>query len=124
MKPAAGAIPANPAIAPFITAEMVGFPVLAQLRKTHTNAQVEAPIGVTRRAFAAKAPEANARPALKPNPPNHKREPPIAANGRLWGTIIWGPKFLRLPNTKAAARDAIPALVCITIPPAKSKTPS
>ena len=30
---------------------------------------------------------------------------------------------LRLPRTRAATRPAIPALMCTTVPPAKSSTP-
>jgi hypothetical protein len=33
------------------------------------------------------------------------------------------PKPLRLPITKAQTRPATPALMCTTVPPAKSSTP-
>src|SRR5688500_10374709 len=111
MKPAVGVIPANPEIAPFIAALTVGFPVLFQLNSIQTSAQVQAPICVASRALAASAPDARALPALKPNHPSHRRVAPIAASGRLWGTIISGPNPFRQPKTKADARAAIPALV-------------
>ncbi len=83
MKPAVGVIPANPEIAPFIAALTVGFPVLFQLNSIQTSAQVQAPIWVASRALAARAPDARALPALKPNHPIHRRVAPIAASGRL-----------------------------------------
>ena len=41
----------------------------------------------------------------------------------LCGAIDVVGKPLRLPSTSAATRPAMPALMCTTVPPAKSSTP-
>ena len=41
----------------------------------------------------------------------------------LWGAIESLPKPMRLPTTKAPTNAAIPALMCTTVPPAKSLAP-
>jgi len=61
-----------------------------------------------------------ADPALKPNQPNHSRAAPSMTNGRLCGRMTSLPKPLRLPTTRASTRAATPALMCTTVPPAKS----
>src|SRR5687767_9880038 len=109
MKPAAGVTPARPQIAPLIAAVVDGFFDLFHDSKIQTTADVTAPIWVTRNAFAAKAPDASALPALKPNQPNQSKDAPRTARGILCGTIISGPKFFRRPKTSAAAIEAKPA---------------
>src|SRR5919106_2216977 len=123
IKPAAGVTPARPEMAPLMTAVVEGFPALFHERNSHTIADVAEPTCVTSRVLAARPPDANALPELNPNQPIHSRLAPRTARGMLWGTMISGPKFLLRPKTKAAAMDASPALVWITMPPAKSKTP-
>src|SRR5919108_4159563 len=123
IKPAAGVTPAKPDIAPLMAAVVDGLPALFHDRSIHTTADVAEAICVTRSVLAANDPDAKALPALNPNQPIHSNVAPITASGILWGTMISGPKFFLLPKTTAAAREAIPALVWITIPPAKSKTP-
>src|SRR5919106_3271132 len=123
MKPAAGVTPARPQIAPLIAAVVDGFFDLFQESKIQTTAEVTAPICVTRKALAAKEPDASALPALNPNQPNQSKDAPRTASGILCGTMISGPKFFRRPKTSAAAIEANPADVWITIPPAKSYTP-
>src|SRR5580700_2794916 len=66
---------------------------------------------------------ATAEPALKPNQPTHSSEAPITVSVRLDGAIDSLPRPWRLPSTSAVARPAIPALICTTVPPAKSSTP-
>jgi hypothetical protein len=66
--------------------------------------------------------EATAEPALKPNQPTHSSEAPITVSVRLCGAIDSLPKPWRLPSISAVARPAIPALMCTTVPPAKSST--
>src|ERR671919_824057 len=123
IKPAAGVTPARPEMAPLMTAVVEGFPALFHERNNHTIADVTEPMWVTSKVLAAKPPDANALPALNPNHPIHSKLAPKTASGMLWGTMISGPKFLLRPKIKAAATDASPALVWITMPPAKSKTP-
>ena len=41
-------------------------------------------------------------------------------SGRLWGRIATRPKPCRLPTTRASTSAATPALMCTTVPPAKS----
>ena len=41
-------------------------------------------------------------------------------SGTLCGRIAILPKPIRLPTTSASTRPAIPALMCTTVPPAKS----
>src|SRR5215475_1194761 len=74
-------------------------------------------------ASAAEPLASNADPALKPNQPNHSIDAPIMVIVRLCGGIGSLPKPVRLPNTIAPTRPATPALMCTTVPPAKSNAP-
>ena len=65
-----------------------------------------------------------AEPALKPNQPTHSSDVPIRVSVRLCGAIGSLPKPIRLPSTRQQTRPAMPALMCTTVPPAKSSTPS
>ena len=60
---------------------------------------------------------------MKPNQPTHSSEAPIIVIGRLCGAIASRPKPMRLPSTYAPTRPAMPALMCTTVPPAKSSAP-
>src|SRR5262249_39068067 len=63
-------------------------------------------------------PAVTAEPALKPNQPTHSNEAPMKVS-----TILCpGPLSLRLPRQIAHIRPATPALICTTVPPAKSST--
>jgi hypothetical protein len=75
------------------------------------------------KASAAEPFASRAEPALKPNQPNHRSEAPIMVIGRLCGVIFSLPKPMRLPTMKAPTRPAMPALICTTVPPAKSSAP-
>src|SRR4030042_1985385 len=80
---------------------------------------------VATKAFEAKPPEVRALPALKPNQPNHRRAAPNTTIGILLGSIgslSWYP--LRGPSTMASANADTPALMCTTVPPAKSRAPN
>ena len=78
---------------------------------------------VFRNASDAVLPASSAEPALKPNQPNHRSEAPIMVSGRLSGAIASRPKPTRVPITYAPTRPAMPALMCTTVPPAKSSAP-
>ena len=71
-------------------------------------------------ASPAKPSAVNAEPPLKPNQPNHSRAAPSITRGRLCGRIGSAPKPLRRPTTRASTSAATPALMCTTVPPAKS----
>ena len=74
-------------------------------------------------AWAATPLAASADPALKPIQPNHRMPVPNTVNGRLCGGIGSVPCPRRLPITATIASDAIPALMWIAAPPAKSRAP-
>ena len=78
---------------------------------------------VTTKAFTAKPFAASALPALNPNQPNHNKPVPNTTKGILCGVGIFLSKLVLLPNIIAVTRAAIPALICTTVPPAKSKAP-
>jgi hypothetical protein len=75
-------------------------------------------------AMPARPPAAPAEPALKPNQPTHSSAAPITAKARLKGDMFSVPRPTRLPSTSAPTRPATPALICTTVPPAKSSAPS
>ena len=75
-------------------------------------------------ASAARPFAASAEPALKPNQPNHRSPAPKSTSGTLCGTIGARLKSLRGPSMRAATRAETPALMCTTVPPAKSSAPS
>ncbi len=76
-------------------------------------------------AIASAAPPLASRfePALKPNQPTHSSEAPIIVMVSECGAMISLPKPMRLPTTSAPTRPAMPALMCTTVPPAKSIAP-
>ena len=75
------------------------------------------------KARAAEPLASSAEPALKPNQPNQRSEAPIMVIVRLCGAIGSRPKPTRLPSTNAPTSPATPALMCTTVPPAKSSAP-
>ena len=75
------------------------------------------------KASAAKPFASSAEPALKPNQPNHSSEAPIMVIVRLCGAMDSLPRPMRLPSMKAPIKPATPALMCTTVPPAKSSAP-
>ena len=78
---------------------------------------------VLTKAIAATPPASSAEPALKPNQPNHRIDAPTIVWVRLCGLIASRPKPMRLPITNAPTRPATAALMCTTVPPAKSSAP-
>ena len=80
-------------------------------------------MSVLTNACAAMPLAASAEPPLKPNQPNHNNPVPRPTKATLCGSVFSpGANFLD-PTTHTDARAANPALVCTTIPPAKSSTP-
>src|SRR3712207_9463653 len=72
MKPAAGVTPARPEIAPLMAAVLEGLPARFHESAIQTRADVDEPICVTSKVFAASDPEASALPALKPYQPSQR----------------------------------------------------
>ena len=60
-------------------------------------------------------------PPLNPNHPNQRIEAPKTTKGTLFGC---NPGLALFPTSNAAATAAAPALMCITVPPAKSNAPA
>src|SRR5687768_12578161 len=123
-KPAAGVITTRPTTiavaAPTAVARLVRS--ASSAIQTHS-AAIGASI-VVANACPAPALADSALPALKPNQPKYSSAAPSSANGTLCGSIACRPKSFRFPTTIAATSAATPALMCTTVPPAKSSTPS
>src|ERR1700740_1585991 len=62
-------------------------------------------------------------PALKPNQPTQSSEAPIIDMVSECGALSSLPEPVRLPIKSAPTRPAMPALMCTTVPPAKSIAP-
>src|SRR5215468_3662008 len=117
-KPDAGVMATRPATAPVQMPTTVGFPRIIHSTSIQVNAAAEVAMCVTVIAMPACIPAVTAEPALKPNQPTHNREAPMKVSTMLCG----GPASLRLPRQIAHIRLATPALICTTVPPAKSST--
>ena len=86
-------------------------------------AAAAAEVLVVTKALAAIPFAARAEPALKPNHPNHSSAAPMTVVGMLCGSMGSVPNPRRAPMTRATARAETPAVMCTTIPPAKSRAP-
>src|ERR1700738_5220142 len=122
-KPDAGVIATNPATAPDAIPSTLGLPLTTHSANIQPNAAAAVAICVTSIAIPARPSAATAEPALNPNQPTHKSDAPISVNVRLCGILESLPNPIRLPSTSAQTRPAIPALMCTTVPSAKSSTP-
>ena len=80
-------------------------------------------VGKAANADVANSPAHRALPALKPNQPTHRSPVPIRLSTTLCGGMGSRGCPNRLPSTSAQTRPAMPALICTTVPPAKSSTP-
>ena len=122
-KPEAGVIATRPATAPDAAPSIVGFPVLNHSATIQPSAASEAAVCVAMNALEASPFAPSADPALNPNQPTHSIAAPITAKGRLCGAIGTLPCPTRLPMIKTATSAEMPALMCTTVPPAKSSAP-
>ena len=123
-EPAAGVIVASPATAPVAKPTAVDLPTLIRSISSHTNAATDAAICVLMIAAAAPSSLAvSAEPPLKPNQPTHNRPAPTTVSDGLCGSINVLGKPMRLPSISATTNADTPAVVCTTMPPAKSITP-
>src|SRR5260370_87888 len=118
---AAGVMAARPATAPVSRPTKLGRRTLAHSRTSQVNPAKAAPSCVFTKDETVTQSTATSDPALKPNQPNHSNPAPSAINGTLCGAPVLS--HLRPMNiTEAKAEN--PAVVCTTIPPAKSNTPN
>src|SRR5215467_9698159 len=122
-KPDAGVIATRPATAPEEAPNIVGLPVFIHSAIIQPNAANDAAVWVAMNALDARPFAPRADPALNPNQPTHNIAAPITANGKLCGAIGTLPKPPRFPITRTATSAETPALMCTTVPPAKSRAP-
>ena len=120
MKPAIGVIVAKPAIEAVHVPKTDALPNSLMSHNVHVTAAVAAAICVAMHANAPLAPADNAEPPLNPNQPTHNIAVPKNVSTKF-PTVI-SISFL-LPTLIAATNAPIPAVMCTTMPPAKSKTP-
>src|ERR1700677_4062671 len=123
MNPEPGVTATRPATAPEAIPSTLGLPLVAHSVNIQASAAVAVAICVVAKAMPARPSAATAEPALKPNQPTHSSEAPITVRVRLCGAMDSLPNPWRLPSMMAVASPAIPALMCTTVPPAKSSTP-
>ncbi len=121
--PAAGVIATNPATAPEHKPNTVGLPLCHHSINAQLKPAAAAAVLVTTNAFTARPLAAKALPALKPNHPNHNSPVPNTTKGILWGVGTFLSKLVLLPKITAVTSAAMPALICTTVPPAKSNAP-
>src|SRR5215472_7342249 len=117
-KPEAGVIATRPATAPEQMPTTVGLPLSPHSTSIQVKAATAVAIWVTSIAMPACIPAVTAEPALKPNQPTHNNDAPMKVSTMLWA----GPVWLRRPSMMAHINPATPALICTTVPPAKSST--
>src|SRR5713226_2473482 len=122
--PAAGVMPTKPTTSPVAAPTAVAFPVRATSSAAPVTRAIAAAVLVFVNASAAMPFAASAEPALKPNQPNHSSPAPSSTSGTLCGTIAVRLKSFRGPSMAAATSADTPALMCTTVPPAKSSAPS
>ncbi len=90
----------------------------------HVSAAEAAAQCVEANARPARPSAASAEPALNPNQPTHNSAAPVMVNARLCGKMGSVPYPLRSPSMMTQASPVTPALMCTTVPPAKSSMPS
>src|SRR6516165_2901894 len=122
-KPDAGVIATSPATAPEAMPSTDGLPLTPHSVNAHDSAATAVASWVTTIAMPARPSAATAEPALKPNQPTHSSDAPTRVSVRLCGAIASLPYPMRLPSISAQTRPEMPALMCTTVPPAKSSTP-
>ena len=118
--PAAGVMPTSPATAPEAAPRLVACPLRTRSTASQPSTAAQAATVVLTQASPATPSAVSALPALKPNHPIHSRPAPSMVSGRLWGRMGTRPKPRRRPIATARKNPATPALICTTVPPAKS----
>jgi len=113
----------SPATIPVTIPSTEGLPWRTHSMPIHAREPAAAEMWVTSMAMPASPFAASAEPPLKPNQPTHNIPAPVTVMVRLWGGMACSGKPLRLPITSAATSAATPAVICTTVPPAKSSRP-
>src|SRR5687768_7039065 len=122
-QPQAGVIATRPATAPEAAPSIVGEPLTIHSASIHARVAAAVASNVFVNTSVAKPFASRFEPTLKPNQPTHSREAPIMTIGTLCGGRAAVPYPTRLPISSAPTRPAMPALMCTTVPPAKSRAP-
>jgi hypothetical protein len=123
MNPAQGVIATSPATAPEAAPSVVALPSRSFSTPIQASSAAAVAVLVFTNAYPASWLAPSAEPALNPNQPNHSNPAPSSTNGTLCGRIGWLGQPRRRPRKIASARPAMPALMCTTVPPAKSSAP-
>jgi hypothetical protein len=122
-KPAAGVMATMPATAP----EARPTPETLPWRTSSAMPQAPATAAGARKVFTkpvlASPLAASALPPLKPSQPNQRSPMPRMAKGTLCGSVLGVFRPDRFPSSRAPTSAAAAALMCTTVPPAKSSTP-
>ena len=113
----------SPATMPVTTPRALGLPNFFHSMAIQVMAPVAAEICVTSMAMAASPLAARALPPLNPNQPTQSMPAPVTVMVMLWGMKGVEGKPRRGPITRAVTRAAAPAVMCTTVPPAKSYSP-
>ena len=124
VEPAAGVMATSPATAPVHAPTVVGFLLHVQSIIIQVTAAVAAATCVTRKALAASPSAPSPLPALNPNHPSQRNDMPMNTNVMLCG-MMGCPlrQSSRLPIMRHMMNADMPALMCTTVPPAKSMAP-
>src|SRR3954471_184893 len=122
-KPDAGVTATRPATQPETTPSNEGLPLRIHSANIQDSAAADVATNELIKAIGAPPTASRLEPALKPNQPTHSSEAPIMVMTSECGDISSLPKPVRLPTQIAPTRPAMPALMCTTVPPAKSIAP-
>ena len=121
--PAAGVMATRPATAPDAAPTALGLLSMNQDMNNQDIMAAAAAVLVTTKALVATPSAARLLPALKPNQPNHSSAAPRTTIGTFAGPMGCSGKPTRRPIIKAETSAPAPALMCTTVPPAKSNAP-
>src|SRR3546814_1117225 len=121
--PAAGVMATRPATAPVIAPSSDGLPLATRSTSVHDTAAAAVATKVLTKATAATPLASRLEPALKPNQPTHSSAAPTIDSVSECGGIGSRGKPRRLPTMMQPTSPATPALMCTTVPPAKSRAP-
>mmetsp|Transcript_4588 Transcript_4588/g.8655 ORF Transcript_4588/g.8655 Transcript_4588/m.8655 type:complete len:247 (-) Transcript_4588:564-1304(-) len=120
VNPEAGVMAASPAMEPVHMPTRDALPVSAMSCSIHTSAAVAALICVDSAAYAAPDPAAMAEPPLNPYQPTQSMPVPRQVRVMFPHASLFS---LRGPSMMAPTSAPMPAVMCTTMPPAKSSTP-
>jgi hypothetical protein len=118
-----GVMATRPATAPEAPPSVVDFPFFTFSIRIQPSRAMAVAVLVLTKAWADRLLAARADPALNPNQPNHSIPAPSTVKGTLWGFIGVPGHPLRFLTTSSRPRPPMAALMCTTVPPAKSSAP-